>query len=156
MSEVSLLRLYILRAMYLFIVVGLGLYLWPDVINPTKHWDLMQGQATCMLAAFSLMCALGLRYPLRMLPVLLWEITWKTLWLGIVALPQWWVGHVDEAIKPLVFACSLVALVYLAVPWRYVFTHYVMAGGDRWWNAAILSQRAAPGAYHIPPSVTKI
>ena len=125
MNGVSLLRLYILPAMYLFIVVGLGCYLWPDVIDQSKHWELMQGQATCMLAAFSLMSALGLRYPLQMLPVLLWEISWKTLWLGIVALPQWWAGHVDAAIKPSIFACGMVVLVYLAVPWPYVFTHFV-------------------------------
>jgi len=146
MSEVSLLRLYILRAMYLFIVVGLGFYIWPSMIDPARHWELLQGQATCMLAAFSLMCALGLRYPLQMLPVLLWEVTWKTLWLGMVALPQWWAGHVDEAIKPSVFACGMVVLVYLAVPWRYVFTQYVMAGGDRWWGGRRLAPERDHGA----------
>jgi hypothetical protein len=132
MNEVSLFRLYVLRAMYLFIVVGLGVYLWPDVLDPHKHWELMQGQASCMLAAFSLACALGLRYPLQMLPVLLWEVTWKTLWLVIVALPQWRAGHLDEAMKATIFAVSMVVLVYLAIPWRYVFTHYVKARGDRW------------------------
>ena len=79
MSEVLLFRLYVLRAMYLFIVVGLGVYLWPGVLNPEKHWELMEGQASCMLAAFSLLCILGLRFPLQMLPVLLWEVLWNTL-----------------------------------------------------------------------------
>ena len=132
MNEVSLFRLYVLRAMYVFIVAGLGIFLWPSVIDPTKHWALMQGQATCMLAAFSLLCALGLRYPLQVLPVLLWEVTWKTLWLGLVPLPQWMAGHVDESIKPTVFACSMVVLVYLAIPWRYVLTNYISAHGERW------------------------
>jgi hypothetical protein len=132
MNEVSLFRLYVLRAMYLFIVAGLGVYLWPGVLDPHRHWELMQGQASCMLAAFSLACALGLRYPLQMLPVLLWEVTWKTLWLILVPLPQWMSGHVDESLKPTIFAVSLVVLVYLAIPWRYVFTHYVTARGDRW------------------------
>ena len=36
MNEVSVFRLYVLRAMYLFIVVGLGVYLWPGVLNPQK------------------------------------------------------------------------------------------------------------------------
>ena len=54
MHEVSLFRLYVLRAMYLFIVVGLAAYLWPGILDPDRHWELMQGQATCMLAAFSL------------------------------------------------------------------------------------------------------
>jgi hypothetical protein len=132
MNEVTLFRLYILRAMYLFIVVGLGAYLWPGVLSPDRHWELMEGQATCMLAAFSLLCAVGIRYPLQMLPVLLWEVLWKTLWLVLVPLPQWRSGHVDDAIKPTIFAVSLVILVYLAIPWRYVFVHYVREGGERW------------------------
>jgi hypothetical protein len=86
MNEVSLFRLYVLRAMYLFIVAGLGVYLWPGVLNPHRHWELNEGMATCMLAAFSLLCLLGLRYPLQMLPVLLWEVIWKTLWLILVPL----------------------------------------------------------------------
>jgi hypothetical protein len=132
MHEVSLFRLYVLRAMYLFIVVGLGVYLWPGVLDPEKHWELMEGQASCMLAAFSLLCVLGLRYPLQMLPVLLWEVVWKTLWLIIVPLPQWMAGRLDESLKPSIFACSLVVLVYLAIPWRYVFAHYIKARGERW------------------------
>jgi hypothetical protein len=132
MNEVSLFRLYVLRAMYLFIVAGLGVYLWPGVLNPQKHWELMEGMESCMLAAFSLLCLLGLRYPLQMLPVLLWEVLWKTLWLILVPLPQWRAGHIDEALKPSIFAVSMVVLVYLAIPWPYVFARYMKAHGDRW------------------------
>jgi hypothetical protein len=118
--------------MYLFIVLGLGTYLWPGILDPERHWELMEGQASCMLAAFSIMCLIGIRYPLQMLPVLLWEVTWKTLWLLIVPFPQWLAGHVEEPLKPAIFACSLVVLVYLAIPWGYVFAHYVKGRGGRW------------------------
>ena len=133
MNEVSLFRLYVLRAMYLLIVAGLGVFLWPGLLDPDRHLELTEGrQASCMLAAFSLLCLLGLRHPLRMLPVLLWETLWKSLWLILVPLPQWLAGHVDESIKPSIFACSMVLLVYLAIPWRYVFAHYGRARGERW------------------------
>ena len=138
MQDVTLFRLYVLRALYLFVVVGLGLVVWPDLINPAVHWGLAEGQIACMLAAFSLLCLLGLRYPLQMLPVLLWEVTWKTLWLLLVPLPQWLSGHVDEAIKPTIFAVSLVVLVYLAIPWPYVFAQYVRGAGGRWRRQAVL------------------
>jgi hypothetical protein len=131
-NQVSMFRLYILRGMYLFIVVGLGIFLWPSVLNPQKHWELMEGEASCMLAAFSLVCLLGLRFPLQMLPVLLWEVTWKTLWLILVPLPQWMAGHVDDSIKPAIFPISMVVIVYIAIPWRYVFAQYIQAHGDRW------------------------
>lgn len=132
MNEVTPMRLHVLRALYLFIVVGLGITLWPAVLDSHRHWDLMQGTVNCMLAAFSMLCALGLRFPLQMLPVLLWEVVWKTLWLLIVALPQWRAGPLDDTMRANLFACSLVVLVYAAIPWRYVFTRYVTACDVRW------------------------
>ena len=132
MHQVSIVRLYILRAMYLFIITGLGVYLWPDILNPAKHWTLAEGETSCMLGAFSLVCLLGLRYPLLMLPILLWEVLWKTMWLLLVPFPQWRAGHLDPSLQPTISACSMVVLVYLAVPWGYVWTQYARARGDRW------------------------
>ena len=132
MHEISTARLYTLRAVYLLISAGLAWVVWPGVFGPHQPWEYMEGVVKCMLVAFSLLCALGVRYPLQMLPVLLWETIWKTLWLGIVALPQWLSGQVDDALKSAIFDCSFVVLVYLAVPWAYVFTHYVKKPGNRW------------------------
>ncbi len=132
MQRVSLTRLYVLRAMYLFIVLGLGTFLWPEILNSNQPWLVIEGQAKCMLAAFSLVCLLGIRYPVQMLPILIWECLWKTLWLAIVPLPQWLAGHVDDALKPSIFACGMVVLVYLAVPWPYVFSRFTLARGEPW------------------------
>ena len=133
MPEISRARRIALRALYLFIVTGMAIYMWPDILAPNTHWKPLQGQANCMLAAFSMMCLLGLRYPVQMLPVLLWEVTWKTMWLVLVPLPQWWAGHVDDAIKPAIFAISMVVLVYAAIPWRQVFAAYVTNPAEAWW-----------------------
>lgn len=132
MNDVSLLRLYILRALYLLVVVGLGVNVWPAIIEQTRPWELMDGVVRCMLAAFSLLCLLGLRYPLQLLPILFWEIIWKLMWLGLVAYPAWRSGQMDEAIRANVFACSLVVLCVLAVPWGYVWDKYVRQAGARW------------------------
>ncbi len=59
-------------------------------------------------------------------------MAWKTLWLVLVPLTKWMAGHIDESLKPSIFACSMVALVYIAIPWRYVFIHYVKAPSERW------------------------
>lgn len=74
MNEVSLFRLYVLRAMYLLVFIGQG----------------------------------------------------------IVALSQWWSGNMDAATLQQVFNLSFVVLVYLAVPWSYIFKHYVKKPGDTW------------------------
>jgi hypothetical protein len=131
-SEVSLLRLYLLRGGYLLIVVGLGITKWPEFINRSGSWELMEGIVQCMLLAFWALCVLGLRYPLQMLPVLLWELAWKTVWLIIVALPIWTSGRMDDATMDMVTANLWVVVFPFVIPWRFVFANYAKKHGDRW------------------------
>lgn len=136
MYPVSLLRLYLLRAVYLIIAAGLGLVVWPGIVHHDRPWELMQGVVNCMLAAFSLLCAVGVRYPLQMLPVLLWELVWKALWLGIVALPAWRAGQMDQPMMENAAACLLVVMIPIAMPWGYFVEHYLRRPGDRWRGAS--------------------
>ncbi|WP_341280772.1 hypothetical protein [Paenibacillus sp. FSL H8-0537] len=135
-NEVSLLRLYLLRALYLLIVVGLGIVQWPTVIDQIIHqeksWELMDGVVACMLTSFSVLSILGLRYPLQMLPLLLWELGWKSIWLIVVALPLWTAGQMDESTWETASACLLVVIFPFIIPWRYVLTNYVKKRGERW------------------------
>lgn len=133
MNEVPLYRLYMLRAMYLLIAVAMGSQIWRDILLHAASWERNEGVMMCMLGALSALCLLGLRYPLQMLPLLMWEAAWKTIWLAFVPLPQWWAnGHVDAAISSTVFDCSFVVLVYIAIPWGYVVRRYVKQQGERW------------------------
>lgn len=136
-DEVSVTRLYVLRAMYLLVVIGLGITLMPYVFFPKKPlatWEFFRGVETCMMVAFWLLCALGIRYPLQLLPVLMWELIWKTIWLLAVPLPLWLNGTLDEKLLPNVFAIGAVVLVYIAMPWSYVYRHYVKKQGNQWRN----------------------
>ncbi len=131
-SEVSLLRLYLLRGGYLLIVVGLAITKWPEFINHLGSWELMEGVVQSMLLAFWALCVLGLRYPLQMLPVLLWEVAWKTVWLVVVALPIWTSGRMDDATMNMVTANLWVVVFPFVIPWRFVFANYARKRGDRW------------------------
>jgi len=132
MSRVSTFRLYLLRAAYLLLAAGAFSISWMQILDPHRRWELMHGVVVSMLGAMSMLALLGIRYPLQMLPLLFWEMTWKTIWLLRVALPLWRSQHMDEATAENVFACSLVILVAIAVPWRYVFERYVRNPGDPW------------------------
>jgi hypothetical protein len=135
MPHVSLFRLYSLRAVYLIIALGLALMVWPSVIHHAEPWGLSQGVVKCMLASFSLLCVLGIRYPLQMIPVLLWELTWKIIWVLVVALPAWQSGTMDDAIMGTLIECTVVIIIPLAMPWKYVYTRYIQQPGDRWNSA---------------------
>ena len=132
MHQVSLFRLYLLRALYLLIVVGLGIYVWPSIFQHEKPWNLMEGVETCMLLAFSALSIFGLRYPLQMIPLLLWELIWKIIWLGAIAMPLWLSGQMDASTRACVSEIMFVVIIPFVIPWRYVFLHYVQKQGDRW------------------------
>ena len=51
---VPLWRLYLLRAGYLMVAIGLAVTKWPLLIHPAEPWTLMEGVVNCMLAAMVL------------------------------------------------------------------------------------------------------
>jgi hypothetical protein len=118
-------RILVLRALYALILVGLTAFLWPALIAQLPAPAHYHGVTMAMLAAFSILCALGIRYPLQMRLILLWEALWKCMWLLLIGLPQWRAGTMDSGTAQTLVDCSLVLLVLLAIPWRYVAYHYL-------------------------------
>lgn len=128
--KVSLLRLYVLRATYLLLVIGLGGMIVPQLFS---HEPMARGVIASLLGAVWVLAILGLRYPLQMLPLLMFEFVWKTIWFFAFGLPQWLAGHVPptfaEDSKAIVAGVILMPLV---IPWGYVYRQYIKARGDRW------------------------
>jgi hypothetical protein len=129
--EIALWRIYLLRAGYLLIAVGMGMQKVPAFLHH-KPWELMHGVVNSMLLALVLLAVLGLRYPLKMLPLLFWEITWKATWLLAVALPAWQHHTMDADTWDTTFACLMSVIFLIVVPWDYVWRNFVAARGDRW------------------------
>ena len=129
--ELSLTQLYAMRAGFALMVVGLAVKKWP--LLPEAHTlPLYDGVTLMLLTAMSLLALVGLRYPVKMLPVLLFETLWKLLWLGGVALPRAMAGDVSDAMAQVAVNCSLVVLIIASIPWKYVWTQYGRSSGDRW------------------------
>lgn len=134
MHDVSLFRLYLMRAAYLLMLVGLGVVIWPVLLAKGPQLEHMHGVVCAMLCTLSILSALGLRYPLKMLPVLLFELAWKTMWMLCVPLPLWLQGvPLEPGIASTVFDNTLgLIVVPLVIPWGYVWRQYVVAPGDAW------------------------
>ncbi len=136
MTSVPAWRLHALRAVYALIAIAMGGMTWPAILTHSGDWSFFGGVVKCMLGALTLLCLLGIRYPLQMLPLLFWELAWKTIWLLAVALPAWMTNSIDAEMADNIVATGLVVLVYVAIPWRYVAQHYVTKAGDPWRSAA--------------------
>ncbi len=132
-SEVSMLRLYLLRAMYVFIAVGLSIQKLPGILNPPADITHMGTVVGSVLAAVMLLAGTGIRYPLKMLPLLFFEFVWKSIWVLMWGLPLWSSQQLTPERQETLIACLVgIILVPLVMPWGYVFRQYGKAPGDPW------------------------
>jgi len=97
MHEVSLFRLYTLRICYLILAVGLGLLhlavgypAHPGVRCRVRH-------SMLFTRGLGLTAVLGLRYPVKMLPLLIFELVWKAVYLLAFAAP---LGSAHQDVVP--------------------------------------------------------
>ncbi len=133
MRDVPLWRLHLLRATYLLISVGLALTFGPALLAAEPGWAQRQGATAALLGGVACLSVLGLRYPLQMLPVLMFEGVWKLIWLLAVGVPLWHGGHVTPALESNTVECIVgVVLVAAVLPWRHVWRQYVRQAAEPW------------------------
>ena len=129
-SDVSLLRLYVLRATYALLIVGLGAMIVPDIVS---HRLIDRGVIASLLGCVWLLAFIGLRHPLRMLPLLMFELGWKSIWMIAYGLPQWSAGLLPPTFADDFFNIGFgVILMPLVIPWPYVWRRYFMQPAERW------------------------
>ena len=128
-QEVPLWRLYLLRAVPLLALPwGLGLVSAALSSGPTDR-----GMVDSLLIGLWLMTLLAFRYPLQMLPIFLFEFTWKTVWLLMFGLPQLLSGTGSSRLGEDIWSIGAFPFVMAAViPWGYVWRHYVVEPSERW------------------------
>ncbi|MCP8883666.1 hypothetical protein NIM87_09170 [Devosia sp. XJ19-1] len=119
MTQPSVIRLNLLRTCYALMFVGLGITVWPQVLVGAADQPLMTGAVNALLAGLGLTCGLGLMTPLRMLPLLIFEVVWKLIWSVSVALPLWQSGRFTPAAGDILFAVAFAVPFVLIIPWGY-------------------------------------
>ena len=132
MPEMSLTRLYVLRAMYALIFVGQGTIQWPVLVSRGAVVPFWHSVGSAMLGALAVLCLLGIRYPLRMLPLMLFEFAWKLIWVLAILLPKWSAGQIDPATAESAPSILMGIIVPIIIPWRYVIANYMTQPSDRW------------------------
>lgn len=115
-------------------VALLGVWgLFETVVTLVEHAPLDRGVHKALIGGLWLMALFAFRYPLKMVPILLFEMAWKVIWLIFFGLPQWWSGVGSPRLIEDLWSIGAFPLVCaIVIPWGYVWRHYVKARGDRW------------------------
>ena len=124
-------RLNLMRVGYFVMVAGLAVTKWPELLAH-EPWELAHGTVLTMLVAMSVLALLGLRYPQKMLPILLFEVGWKLTWLGVVALPLWLDGDLTGATREQAVKVLWGIIVVAVIPWRHTINQFLLTRGDGW------------------------
>lgn len=132
-ANVSLVRLFILRAAYLLLILGLGATNLNALFN---HAPSARGVIPSMLGGIWLLAFIGLRYPLAMLPLLLFEFSWKAIWLFVFGIQQWSAGQTPST-WPEDFQAIIVGVILMpiVIPWSYVYRRYIKQPPEPWRRA---------------------
>ena len=127
-------RLNLMRVGYLVMAVGLVLVKWPLFFQEGGVGSLpvFEGVVAALLTAMSLLAFLGLRHPVQMLPVLVFESLWKLIWLGVVGVPHLMAGDMDAQMSSVLSSVSVVVIILAVTPWDYVWKQYFRTPGAPW------------------------
>jgi hypothetical protein len=120
-----------LKIMYIWTIVGaggfgLGIIVIPNIMKSIFGWPsqdpIVYGVTGSVWLAFGIISILGLRSPLKFVPVLLLQLCYKSIWFIGVVLPLLVVGKFPlYAILHVVVIASYIIGDLIAIPFSYVF-----------------------------------
>lgn len=120
-------NIYLLRLVFALTFLFVGMDSWTSIINHTGSWDYVKAAAFCVWAAYLAISFLGLINPLKFLPLVLFMIFYKVIWLVVVAYPLWRTNQLTGSpAEEMTYSFLWVALPIIAVPWKYVFENYIL------------------------------
>jgi hypothetical protein len=117
--------------MYIYTIVGaggfgLGIIVIPNVMKSVFRWPsqdpIVLGVTGSVYLAFAILSVLGLRSPLKFVPVLMLQLCYKVVWFIGVVLPLLVAGEFPMyAILHVVIFATYIIGGLIAIPFSYVF-----------------------------------
>ena len=120
-----------IKGMYIYTILGaggfgLGIIFVPDaiqsILGAPRQDPVVFGVTGSVYLSFALLSILGLRSPLKFVPVLLLQLTYKTIWFVGVIIPIFIAGKLPTyAILLAVIWATYIIGDLIAIPFSYVF-----------------------------------
>lgn len=125
-KELSNLRLYLMRGLYFLNFISLAFDNWHAILFPGEQMDTLTGVAISFWAGFSLLMLIGVRFPEKMLPVLLLQLLYKSAWIIGTYLPARSAGLINDGLQSFFWVCIAgIVLNLVVIPWPYFYKHYL-------------------------------
>lgn len=130
MEKIKKIRIFWLKMMYVSTLViagglGVGLLIFRDA----TQWifgivcsHILSGLIGSMFLAFALLSVLGLRNPVRFVPLLCLQLLYKLIWICFIAIPLFFTGEIaiDMIVVIIVFLAVIIGDM-IAIPFHILF-----------------------------------
>ena len=129
-TGLSTFRIYLLRLYYILMITVLGIDVWTAIFTHKEAWEPMTAVGYSVWATFAVLSIIGLLHPVKMLPIILLNITYKVIWLSIVAYPLWSLDQLEGSEAEGLTSSNFIGFIIdlLVIPWIYVFKNYILIG----------------------------
>ena len=131
MSKDTNIRWGWIKGMYIYTIIvaglfGLGIIVIPDIVKSMGQWPagdpISYGICGSVYVAFALLSILGLRSPLKFVPILLLQLCYKLIWFVGVALPLLITGQFPSyAVLNAIIWVTFIIGDLIAIPFAYLF-----------------------------------
>ncbi|SHG23391.1 hypothetical protein [Flagellimonas flava] len=119
-------RLWLMRGLYFLTFIGLAYETWEYLLFPTEPLDYLSGVAFSFWAAYATLMGIGIRYPLKMLPLIFLQLAYKAIWALTVYPPMKAAETLTPAGESFYSICITAVIIdILVIPWGYVFQAYI-------------------------------
>ncbi|HEX5755580.1 MAG TPA: hypothetical protein VFY12_04445 [Arenimonas sp.] len=116
-----------LRLFYLLMLLMVAPTAWRVLLEHEGDWAPLSAVAWSVWATYPALALFGLWQPLRWLPLLLFTLGYKAIWLYFVALPLWQEGTLQgSSAQPIAESFLALPLLALVIPWGYVWRTMVV------------------------------
>ena len=118
-------RLHIMRGLFFLNFISLAFDNWSTILFPTDQMDTLTGVTISFWASFALLNLLGIRFPLKFIPILLLQLLYKSAWIIGTYLPARSAGVLNEDLSGFFWVCIAgITLNLVIIPWGYVYRDY--------------------------------
>ena len=120
-------NIYVLRTFFALMFLFVSFDSWSAILRHEGPWDPMRAAALCMFASYAGLSGIGVFRPLKMLPLMVFMVVYKSLWLIVVAYPLWSAGQLAGSSAEGMASIFIWVLVpMIGMPWGYFAQKYVL------------------------------
>jgi hypothetical protein len=119
-------HVWLLRLISFLAGVFVATWAWGSLLRHEGPWDPYRAVALCVWAAYPTLLFFGMLHPVRMLPLILFTVAYKAIFLALISYPAYQAGTLSGTTLQFTKDFLWLPLALVAIPWGYVVRRYFM------------------------------